>query len=69
ASCDVVEFVIDINPDKAGKYVSGTGHRIIHPDELRTVIPGTILVSNPNYLSDIQSTLGDLQLNCEVVCI
>jgi SAM-dependent methyltransferase len=51
-----VDFVIDINPAKQGKYLAATGLRVSSPEEaLVQVEPGsTIFVMNGNYLLEIQ---------------
>jgi len=53
------EYVIDINPAKQFKFIGGTGHPIFSPDALRTLPVDEIFVMNENYLSEIQSIVGD----------
>jgi Methyltransferase domain/C-methyltransferase C-terminal domain len=50
-----VDFVIDINPAKQGRYLAGTGLRVYSPEEaLQNLAPGTnVFVMNSNYLSEI----------------
>ena len=52
-----IEFVIDINPAKQGKYLAATGLQVRAPEEvLRELEPGAdIFVMNSNYLAEIQS--------------
>lgn len=51
-----VEFVIDINPAKQGKYLASTGLRVYAPeDPLSQLEPGSdIFVMNGNYLREIK---------------
>lgn len=51
-----IDFVIDINPAKQGKYLAATGLRVSSPEEvLNRVEPGaTIFVMNGNYLPEIR---------------
>ncbi len=51
-----IDFVIDINPAKQGKYLAATGLKVFAPEEaLARVEPGsTIFVMNGNYLPEIQ---------------
>jgi SAM-dependent methyltransferase len=51
-----IEFVIDINPAKQGKYLASTGLKVRAPEEvLAQLEPGAeILVMNSNYLSEIR---------------
>lgn len=60
-----IDFVIDINPAKQGKYLAATGLKVSAPDEaLAQIEPGerantTIFVMNSNYLPEIrQMTLN-----------
>lgn len=55
-----VDRVIDINPAKQGKYLAGTGLRVLAPEDgLRGLAPGsTIHVMNPNYLPEIMAMAG-----------
>ncbi len=50
-----VDVVIDINPAKQGKYLPGTGLKVMSPQEgLSWLPPGaTIFVMNSNYLEEI----------------
>jgi len=51
-----IEIIIDINPGKQGKYIPGTGLRILPPDEgLSYLTQGArIYVMNSNYLNEIK---------------
>lgn len=57
-----IDCVIDINPRKQGRYVAGTGHRIVAPEGLRDRAPGAIILMNPNYEAEVRSTLDELGL-------
>jgi 2-polyprenyl-3-methyl-5-hydroxy-6-metoxy-1,4-benzoquinol methylase len=52
-----VHCFIEVNPAKQGKYIPGTGHRIIGPQQIEEERLGTILVLNPNYLEEMQQYL------------
>jgi hypothetical protein len=51
-----VEFLIDINPAKRGKFVPATGLRVVSPEEGMTALPpgSDICVMNANYLNEIR---------------
>ena len=51
-----VDFVIDINTAKQGKYLAGTGLRVSSPEEVLVQVDqgSTIFVMNGNYLPEIQ---------------
>jgi hypothetical protein len=48
-----VEYVVDINPRKHGKYIIGTGQQIVPPEFLREYIPDDIICMNSHYLEEI----------------
>lgn len=54
----LIQALIDINPAKQGKFLAGTGHPIMSPDELVAGPPATVLVLNPNYQREIAEELG-----------
>lgn len=55
-----VDRVIDINPEKQGRYLPATGLRVMSPAEGLDGLPRgtTIHVMNPNYLQEIQAMAG-----------
>ena len=66
---DKVSYVIDINPYKQGRYMPGTGHLVSTPEALREDPPGTVIVMNPNYLSEIGASLHEMGLDPELVAV
>ena len=62
-----VETVVDVNPRKHGKYVPGTGQRIVAPDSLLEQQAGTIVVMNPVYSEEISRALRELGLEADVL--
>ncbi|HWK05336.1 MAG TPA: class I SAM-dependent methyltransferase [Puia sp.] len=53
----LVSFVVDINPSKQHKYISGTAHKVCSPDELQSFPSIHVLVMNENYLEEIRDSL------------
>lgn len=51
----IVKYGVDINTDKQGKYIPGTGQKIISPDDAILSAPELVIVSNSNYLNEIMS--------------
>jgi len=51
-----VDFVIDINPAKQGKYLAATGLEVRSPEDVLQQLPlgSTIFVMNSNYLDEIR---------------
>jgi SAM-dependent methyltransferase len=64
-----IEYVVDINPHKAGTYMAGTGQQIVQPDFLRRYKPDVVIVMNPIYCQEIQENLAKMQLFPQVVSL
>lgn len=58
-----IKYVIDINPKKQHKYIGGTGHFIIKPQEVSHYKIENILVMNINYLEEIKAMTKSLNIN------
>jgi SAM-dependent methyltransferase len=54
-----IAAVVDVNPAKQGKFLTGTGHRIITPEQAAKECD-SVLVLNPNYLKEIAASLDQL---------
>jgi SAM-dependent methyltransferase len=56
----MIDYVIDINSDKVGKFLPCTGIEVISPEAFMSLAaPGTrIFVMNPNYLEEIKTLTG-----------
>ena len=64
-----IEYVVDLNPHKQGKYVAGTGQRVVSPEFLRTVRPTDVIVMNPIYEREIASSVRALGLDVRLCCV
>ena len=61
-----IEYVIDLNPNKQGKYVAGTGQEIVNPDFLRKYRPDIVIVMNPIYCEEIKQSIDKMNLVVEM---
>lgn len=59
---DQIAGAVDINPHKQGRYIAGSGHRVLAPTELVTVGPELVIAMNPVYLEEIRQELDRLGL-------
>ena len=66
---DQIEYVVDLNPRKQGKYVAGTGQKIVPPEFLQEYRPDLVIVMNAIYENEIQQMLKDLGLEPELICM
>jgi SAM-dependent methyltransferase len=63
----VIDYAVDINPHKHGRYVAGTGQEIVPPEFLVAFQPDVIIVMNPVYLKEIGELAAKLSLQAELV--
>src|SRR5690606_15576586 len=54
-----ISCVVDVNPYRQGKYMPGTGHRIVGPEEVAHIHPDVVVVMNPIYRNEIRQALVD----------
>lgn len=54
ANKKVIPAIVDINPNRQGKYLPRSGYRIDPIDHLKTIKPDKILISNPTYEREIK---------------
>jgi hypothetical protein len=64
---DEIEYVIDINPHRHGKFIPGTGRKIMPPEFLKKYKPDVTIVMNPVYCKEIRQMLDDLGVTTEVI--
>jgi len=64
---DEIEYVIDINPYRHGKFLPGIGKKIMPPDFLKEYKPDVTIVMNPIYCDEIRQMLDDMEVNTEVI--
>jgi len=64
---DVIEYVVDINPYKQGKFLPGAGQKMVSPEFLRQYRPDQIIVMNTVYSDEIQQDLVRLGLEADLL--
>ena len=65
----LLEYAVDINPHKQGKYVPGTGHPIVAPEFLSEYKPEVVFVMNPLYQTEIGERLEELSVQADLVAV
>jgi SAM-dependent methyltransferase len=55
-----VRAAVDINPFKHGRWMAGTGHRIVGPKELVDLRPELVILMNSTYLDEVERDLVEL---------
>lgn len=69
AGSEAIEYVVDLNPRKHGKFISGTGQVIVPPQFLQEYRPDVVIVMNPIYQDEIRQMVGELSLRPEFLCV
>jgi FlaA1/EpsC-like NDP-sugar epimerase len=65
----ILEYAVDVNPHKQGKFVPGTGQPIMPPQFLSEYEHDVVLVMNPLYQEEIARYLDDLSIVPKLVLV
>jgi SAM-dependent methyltransferase len=60
---DQIAYTVDLNPNRSGTFIAGTGHPIMAPQALQLDPPDTVIVMSPIYLPEITAYLQSQDLN------
>ncbi len=66
---DEIDYVVDINPHRHGKFLAGSGKQIMPPEFLREYKPDTVMAMNPVYCAEIRRDLERMGLNPELIAV
>ena len=61
---EAISAVVDINPDRQGRFIPGTGHPIVAPEALGEIDPDVAVLTNALYEREIRAQAEDLGLTC-----
>ena len=64
-----IEYVVDINPYRHGKFMPGTGQQIVAPEFLAKYLPQHVIVMNPIYRAEVERDLARLGVKAEVTAV
>ena len=59
--------VVDVNPRKWDRYLPVTAHQVQNPEILAELRPGTVIITNPSYRTEIAEQLERLGVSAELV--
>jgi SAM-dependent methyltransferase len=68
-AADQIPYVVDLNPRKWGRYLSGTGQEIVPPQALRDYGPSIVVVMNEIYRNEIEKHIRSLGLDAQCLCL
>jgi SAM-dependent methyltransferase len=63
----LIDYAVDLNPRKHGKFVSGSAQEIVAPEFLKQYQPGVIFIMNPIYESEIRLIIADLGISPDLI--
>ena len=66
---DKIEYAVDINPHRHGKFIPGVGKEIMAPEFLKTYQPDKVIVMNAIYKQEISEMLEEMGVKTEVVAL
>ena len=69
ATIDKIQYVVDINPHRHGKFIPGVGKQIMSPEFLKEYQPDLVIVMNEIYCDEIGVMLKDMGVAPEIVAL
>jgi SAM-dependent methyltransferase len=64
-----IEYVIDVNPHRHGKFIAGSGKKIMPPEFLKKYKPDVTIVMNQIYCNEIRQMLADMGVTTELISV
>jgi len=65
--CTLIDCVVDLNPNKQGRYIPGTGHPIVAPADLPLRGVGSAVLTNPNYREENLRLLAEADIELDLI--
>ena len=66
---DKIQYVVDINPHRHGKFIPGVGKQIMSPEFLKEYQPNRVIVMNSIYCDEIEQMLNNMNLFPEFIAL
>lgn len=64
----LIDCVVDVNPNKQGKFIPGSGHPIVGHRQLVSRAVDTAILMNPNYESEVRALLNESAVSLSLIC-
>ncbi|MCM2375136.1 class I SAM-dependent methyltransferase [Aporhodopirellula aestuarii] len=64
---EIVRSVIDVNPNRQGRFIPLSGHEIVSPETLAAQPADVVIVTNALYQEEIRSQLNQLGMTAELL--
>jgi len=65
--CTLIDCVVDLNPNKQGRFVPGTGHPIVSPTDLPSRDVRNAVLMNPNYREENLKLLAEAGIELNLI--
>jgi SAM-dependent methyltransferase len=62
-------YIVDINPHRVGKFIPGTGQKVVAPEFLADYRPDVLIITNRTYQKEIQEHARRLGAGCEFMVL
>jgi hypothetical protein len=66
---DEIEFVVDINPHRHGKFIIGGGQEVVAPEFLKEYKPDLVVAMNNIYVDEIRRDLDAMGVKAELTSV
>ena len=63
---EIISCLVDINPNKQGRFIAGTGHPIVDSMELENSKVTRAVSMNPNYTPEINGLVNNMNFSVEI---
>jgi SAM-dependent methyltransferase len=64
-----IEYAVDINPHRQGRFLPVTGQQIVPPEFLTAYKPDLVILMNPIYLDEVRREVARIGLGADVVAV
>jgi SAM-dependent methyltransferase len=66
---DQIDYIVDINPHRHGKFIPGVGQKIMSPEFLQEYQPDQVIVMNAIYCDEIRQLLNQMGVSTEITAL
>jgi hypothetical protein len=68
-TAESIQYAVDINPQRQGRYLAPGGQKIVPPGFLRDFKSDYVILMNPIYVPEVQADLDKMSLSAKVLAV